>query len=62
MGLPPLIILGLSTGLTAKFVLAILAFLLCSPLGEKAHWQKEEEGAEPVGWKGFHNSSWEDFW
>ena len=61
-GSPPLIILGLSTGLMEKFVLAILTFLLCSPLGKKACWQKEEEDAEPDGLKGFHNKYWKDFW
>ena len=45
-----------------KFILAILTFLLCSPLGKKTRWQKEEEEAEPVSWKGFRNKYREDFW
>ena len=45
-----------------KFVLAILTFLLCSPLGKKTCWQKEEEDAEPDGWKGFRDEYWKDFW
>ena len=46
----------------AKSILVILMFPLCSPLGKKAHWQKEEEEAKPVSWKGFCNTSREDFW
>ena len=46
----------------AKSVLVILTFLLCSPQGKKTRWQKEEEEAEPVGWKGFRNEYKEDFW
>ena len=42
--------------------LAILMFPLCSPLGKKACWQKEEEDAEPDGWKGFHSEYRKDFW
>ena len=57
-----LINLGLSTGLMEKFALVILTFLLCSPLGKKTHWQKEEEEAEPDSWKGFCNESRGDFW
>ena len=45
-----------------KFVLAILMFLLCSPQGKKAHWKKEEDEAEPDGWKGFGNEYQRDFW
>ena len=59
---PPLITPGLSTGLMVKSVLAILTFRLCSPQGKKTRWQKEEEEAEPIGWKGFRNVYKEDFW
>ena len=45
-----------------KFVLAILTFLLCSPQGKKTRWQKEEEEAESIGWKGFRSEYKEDFW
>ena len=46
----------------AKCVLVILTFQLCSPQGKKACWQKEEEEAELVGWKGFRSGYKEDFW
>ena len=46
----------------AKSTLVILTFRLCSPQGKKPHWQKEEEAAEPVGWKGFRNQYKADFW
>ena len=45
-----------------KSALATLTFPLCSPQGKKARWQKEEEEAEPIGWKGFHSGYKEDFW
>ena len=61
-GPPPLIILGLSTGLMERFALVILTFQLCSPQGKKARWKKEEDDAEPVGWNGFRNEHREDFW
>ena len=46
----------------AKCALVILTFQLCSPQGKKVRWQKEEEDAEPDGWKGFCNGYKEDFW
>ena len=48
----------------AKFALVILTFLLCSPQGKnkKSRWQKEEEDAELIGWKGFCSGFKEDFW
>ena len=45
-----------------KSVLVILTFPLCSPQGKKTRWQKEEEDAEPDGWKGFRNGYKGDFW
>ena len=59
---PPLITLGLSTGLMAKSSSVTLTFQLFSPQGKKARWRKEEEEAEPVGWKGFRSEYKEDFW
>ena len=46
----------------AKSSLVILTFRLCSPQGKKTRWQKEEEEAELVGWKGFRSEYKEDFW
>ena len=45
-----------------KSVLVTLMFQLCSPQGKKARWQKEEEEAEPAGWKGFRSGYKGDFW
>ena len=41
-----------------EVTLAILTF----PPGKKARWQKEQEEAEPDGWKGFRNQYKADFW
>ena len=46
----------------AKSSLVILTFQLFSLQGKKTRWQKEEEEAEPVGWKGFRSGYKEDFW
>ena len=45
-----------------RFTLVILMFLLSSPTGKKTCWQKEQEEAEPIGWKGFQNQYRADFW
>ena len=45
-----------------KSGLVILMFQLCSPQGKKTRWQKEEEDAEPDGWKGFRRGYKGDFW